>query len=232
MRGYLATTDFERSDSTAGALAVARELGVEVRIHNHAGGTYHPKLYLGAAGDEARAVIGSANLTAGLACNVEVGVALSGTRRDLPLARAWEIGEDLWSDARSEAWVARAADGAGEQIDAQLFAALTRARRQDPVFRTLGSKPRPNRVADMTPSEVFVETERSKAARTGPQPVPAWMLNLAWEYLRTRGELSNTVLLHQLRVHRSSAVCALLARVPGVIVAPGRSITLRWEGAP
>jgi hypothetical protein len=54
------------------------------------------------------------------------------------------------------------------------------------------------------------------------------MLNLAWEYLRTRGELANTTLLNQLRVHRSSAVCALLAKVPGVIVVPGRAITLQY----
>ncbi len=45
------------------------------------------------------------------------------------------------------------------------------------------------------------------------------MLNLAWEYLRTRGELRNTVLLNELRVHRSSAVCAMLARVPSVEIA-------------
>ena len=43
-----------------------------------------------------------------------------------------------------------------------------------------------------------------------------------------RGELTNTTLLNQLRVHRSSAVCAMLAKMPGVIVVPGRTITLRY----
>jgi hypothetical protein len=57
------------------------------------------------------------------------------------------------------------------------------------------------------------------------------MFNLAWDHLRTHGELSNTTLLDELRVHRSSAVCAILARVPGVRVRPGRVITLVWAGA-
>jgi hypothetical protein len=227
----LVTTAFDRSGTTAGALAVARGLGMEVRIHNHAGGTFHPKLYLGATGNEARAVIGSANLTAGLACNVEVGVALTGSRTDRSLARAWEVGETLWSDARSEVWDVRAADVGGEEIEPRLYAALVNEQRRNPIFVTLGPNPRPNRVVEITASEVLVATERSKRERTGPQSVPAWMLNLAWEFLRTRGALSNTVLLNQLRVHRSSAVCALLARVPGVAVRMGRGITLEFAAS-
>jgi hypothetical protein len=58
------------------------------------------------------------------------------------------------------------------------------------------------------------------------------MLNLAWDELRSRGTLSNRTLLEDLRVHRSSAVCAILARLPQVEVAPGRRIVLRWRGAP
>ncbi|MBK9518948.1 MAG: hypothetical protein IPO09_16680 [Anaeromyxobacter sp.] len=224
----LVTTALGRSATTAGALAVARGMGVEVRVHNHAGGTYHPKLYLGARGRDARAVIGSANLTAGLACNVEVGVALAGLRDNRPLARAWEIGEALWGDARSEPWVARAADAPGEEIEPQLYAALVREQRRDPVFVTLGASPRPNKVVALTSAEALIETERTGLRRTGPQSVPAWMLNLAWEYLRTRGELSNATLLNQLRVHRSSSVCAMLARVPGVERL--RTIMLRWKG--
>jgi PLD-like domain len=224
----LVTTAFDRGGTTADALTAAREYGVEVRVHNHAGGTYHPKLYLGAAGAKASAVIGSANLTAGLACNVEVGAALSGARTDPALARAWEIGETLWDDARSEPWEAMAADAPGEEISPELLAALSTARRLDPVFMTLGPNPRPNRLVEVTPSEVWVETERTARERTGPQPVPAWMLNLAWEYLRTRGELSNATFLNQLRVHRSSAVCAMLARIPGVRASTSRGIKLTW----
>lgn len=58
------------------------------------------------------------------------------------------------------------------------------------------------------------------------------MFNLAWDHLRTYRELSNRTLLEELRVHRSSAVCAIIARVPGVRVRPGRTITLEWAGTP
>jgi len=226
----LVTTVFDRSGATESALAVARNLGVDVRVHNHAGGTYHPKLYLGSSGPAASAVIGSANLTGGLACNVEVAVALSGARSDRPIGRAWEVGEALWDDARSESWEAKAADAGSEEIAPELLAALAKMKRVEPVVETLGPNPKPNRLVEVTPVEVLVETERTERDRTGPQAVPAWMLNLAWEYLRARGELSNSTLLKELRVHRSSAVCAMLARVPGVEVASTRPITLRWQG--
>jgi phosphatidylserine/phosphatidylglycerophosphate/cardiolipin synthase-like enzyme len=227
----LVTTVFDRGGTTGDALAVARGLGVDVRIHNHAGGTFHPKLYLGGAARESRAVIGSANLTAGLACNVEVAVALRGPRADGPLAKAWSWAEELWDDARSEAWVPLAAEAARETIEPELLAALSAAHRVDPVFPTIADG-KPNRIVEVTPSYVLVETEKSLRERAGPQPVDAWMLNLAWEYLRTRGELRNTVLLKELRVHRSSAVCAMLARIPGVEVASRSPIVLRWVGRP
>jgi hypothetical protein len=227
----LVTNVFDRGGNTDAALAVARSLGVDVRIHNHAGGTYHPKLYLGSAGASARAVVGSANLTAGLACNVEVGVELAGVRTDRPIGRAWEVGEALWADARSEAWEVKAAEAGGEEIAPALLAALLKLQRTSPVIETLGPNPRANRLAEVTPTEVLVETDRTRQQRTGPQAVPAWMLNLAWDYLTSRGEVTNTTLLNELRVHRSSFVCAALARLPGVEVASVRPITLRWRGA-
>jgi hypothetical protein len=223
----LVTTAFDRGGTTGDALRAAHGFGVKIRIHNHAGGTYHPKLYLGVDGARASAVIGSANLTAGLACNVEVGVTMTGARVEPALARAWEVGEALWADARSEPWEAMAADAPDEEIVPELLAELGKARQIDPVFMTLGPSPRPNRVVEVTPSEVWIESERTLRERTGPQPVSAWMLNLAWEFLKTRGELSNATLLNQLRVHRSSAVCALLARLPEVSVVPGNTIVLR-----
>ncbi len=225
----LVTTAFDRGGTTGDALGVARGFGADVRVHNHAGGTFHPKLYLGAGARESRAVIGSANLTAGLACNVEVAVALRGSPGEPALVKAWSWAEELWDHARSEAWVPLAAEGAREAIAPELLSALSAAQRQDPVFPTITDR-KPNRVVEVTPSYVLVETEKTIRERTGPQPVDAWMLNLAWEYLRTRGELRNTVLLNELRVHRSSAVCAMLARVPGVEVASRSPITLRWRG--
>jgi hypothetical protein len=94
---------------------------------------------------------------------------------------------------------------------------------------TLGPNPRPNRVIELTPVEVHVETERSRERVSGAEAIPAWMFNLAWERQRTHGMLSKSVLLNDLRVHRSSAVCGILARHPRVQRVPGREIVLRWR---
>jgi HKD family nuclease len=225
----LVTTAFDRGGTTGDALGVACGLGVDVRIHNHAGGTFHPKLYLGRSPRHSNAVIGSANLTAGLACNLEVAVALRGSPTEAALAKAWSWAEALWDHARSEAWSPQAAEAARETIAPELLAALSAAQRHDPVFLTIADR-KPNRVVELTPSYVLIETEKTVREKTGPQPVDAWMLNLAWDYLRTRGELQNTVLLNELRVQRSSAVCAMLARVPGVEVTSRSPITLSWRG--
>jgi hypothetical protein len=58
--------------------------------------------------------------------------------------------------------------------------------------------------------------------------VPAWMIQIAWEWLTTHGTLTNRHLLADdgLNVKRSSFVCALLARLPGVGVASARPIEL------
>ena len=45
------------------------------------------------------------------------------------------------------------------------------------------------------------------------------------------GVVTNRDLLDELRVYRSSFVCALLAELPGVTVASTRPITLIWSGA-
>lgn len=73
-------------------------------------------------------------------------------------------------------------------------------------------------------------TERSAARDTGPQLVPAWMIQAGWEHLRSYGSLTNAYLLSAkgLNVKRSSAVCAILARLPEVRVVSTRSIELAW----
>jgi hypothetical protein len=81
---------------------MASGLGLDIRILNPGSGrTFHPKLYLAVNGAGASAVIGSANLTGGLATNFEAGVALRGSLEDRPLARAWGWAEELWSLPRS-----------------------------------------------------------------------------------------------------------------------------------
>jgi hypothetical protein len=223
----LVTTTFQTTSPAA--LAMASGLGLDVRVLNPGSGrTFHPKLYLGAGGAGANAVIGSANLTGGLATNFEAAVSLRGSRDDAPLAKAWGWAEELWSDARAEPWTPIAAEGIEEPFEPALYAALAAEVRRNRVFQTLGPSPRANRVVELTPIEAHVETERSRS-RGGAEPIPAWMFNLAWDRLRTHGTLSNTELLNDLRVHRSSAVCAILARMPQVERAPGREIVLRWR---
>jgi HKD family nuclease len=224
----LVTTTFQTTSPSA--LSMASGLGLDVRVLNPGPGrTFHPKLYLGSGAAGASAVIGSANLTGGLATNLEAAVALRGSRKDLPVARAWASAEELWGDARVERWTPMVAEATEEPFDPGLYAALRAEVRRDPEFMTLGRSPRPNRVVELTPVEVHVETARSRERAGGAEPIPAWMFNLAWERLRTHGTLSNVVLLNDLRVHRSSAVCAILARLPGVERVAGKEIVLRWR---
>ncbi len=223
----LVTTTFQTT--TPSALSMAMGLGMDVRVLNPGTGrTFHPKLYLGNAGEDARAVIGSANLTGGLFANIEAAVALQGQRSDQPIARAWEWALDLWADPRVQPWSHKVVTPQDEAFDSELYRALKVQVRRDPVFRTLG-RDRPNRVVELTPIEVQIETERSRAKTGGAEPVPAWMFNLAWARLQTHGTLSNVELLNDLRVHRSTAVCAILARLPQVEVVPGKSVLLRWH---
>ncbi len=224
----LVTTTFQTTSSSA--LSMASGLGLDVRVLNPGSGrTFHPKLYLGSSAAGASAVIGSANLTGGLATNLEAAVALRGSRGDVPLARAWAWAEELWSDDRVESWTPQAAERVEEPFEPALYAAIAAEVRRDPVFLTLGRSPRPNRVVELTAVEVLVETERSRDRVRGAEPIPAWMFNLAWDRLRTHGSLTNSELLNDLRVHRSSAVCAMLARLPQVERASGREIVLRWR---
>jgi len=52
------------------------------------------------------------------------------------------------------------------------------------------------------------------------------MFNLAWERIRTHGTLTNDELLNDMRVYRSSAVCAILARLPAVSRGEGKKMVL------
>jgi hypothetical protein len=204
-----------------------------VRILNPGSGrTYHPKLYLGRSTRHIEAVIGSANLTGGLWTNVEAAVSLRGRDSDTPLRRAWEWAEAQWTDPRAYEWIPTQVEyvPSPETIESRLYGALEEEVRRDPVFMTLGRFPRPNRVTSLSPLGIEIQTERSRERHGGSELVPAWMLNLAWDRLRVLRKLSNRELLEDLRVHRSSAVCAILARLPGVVHEPGPRVVLRWVG--
>jgi hypothetical protein len=208
---------------------MAHGLGLDVRVLNPGSGkTFHPKLYLAEAGEGASAVIGSANLTGGLATNLEAAVALRGARSDQPIASAWNWAETLWQDPRVVPWQLVAAEAREEPFEPDLYRALRAEVRKNPVFLTL-SQGRPNRVVEIDPVEVHVVTGRSKGRNGGAEPIPAWMFNLAWDRLRSFGSLSNKELCDDMRVHRSAGGLAILARIPGVEAAPGRKAEIRWR---
>lgn len=216
------TTAFDPDGGSA--LAVAAECGVALRTLNPgSGATYHPKVYLGRDGPRIRAVVGSANLTGGLATNVEAAMFLQGTSEDEPLAALWRWAEEIWNDPRARDWQAAVADSPVHEL-LQLHDAIASEARRDPIFLTLGARPAKDRVTDVTRDGVYVETERSRHRGRSSEFIPGWMFNVAIDYLKTFGRLTNRDLLQHLRVHRSSAVCAILARLPGMRPLPGRAV--------
>ncbi len=117
-----------------------------------------------------------------------------------------------------------------DRLDPDLLRLLRQLASTTPVVTTISSR-RPNRISGVGPDGVWIETERSDEKGAGPQHVPAWMIQIAWDHLRREGELTNAYLLAAdgLNVKRSSAVCALLAGLPGVSVASSRPIRLRFS---
>jgi hypothetical protein len=212
----LVTTTFGQSSPEA--LQMAHRLGVSVSILNPGSGTYHAKMYLARRGTAAVAVIGSPNLTGGLVSNLEAAVLMRGDLADPPIRAAWDFAEELWADSRRRPWTPSLAPFAEEAFDPGLRRLLVEAQEaHSGMFLTL-DQARPNRVTEITPQGIYVETEASKAKGNPPQLIPAWMFTLAWEYLRSQGRLSNRYLLATdgLNVKRSSGVLAILSKLPGI----------------
>lgn len=221
----VATTAF--GTTTGPGLETAAAFGLSVRVLNASRGTFHPKLYVARHGDRIAAAIGSANLTGGLIANVEAVAVLAGERDAPALARLWELAESWWVHDDAVDWAPGRLPAAAEVLSPELLAAIRAAVATDPVISTLSSA-NPNRVHDVTPDGVWVETSRSRALGRPPQLVPAWMIQIAWEWLTAHGTLANRHLLDKdgLNVKRSSFVCALLARLPGVRVLSTRPVEL------
>ena len=225
-RGRLiATTAF--GTTTAPGLETASAFGLSVRVLNPSRGTFHPKLYVARHGDRIAAAIGSANLTGGLISNVEAVAVLSGERQAPALARLWELAESWWRHEDAIDWAPGRIAAAPEVLQPDLLAAIRAAVAADRVIGTLAGG-NPNWVQDVTPDGVWVETTRSRALGRSAQLVPAWMIQIAWEWLTAHGTLTNRHLLATdgLNVKRSSFVCALLATLPGVHVVRTRPIEL------
>ena len=223
----MVTSSFS-GETTATALASAAAMHIGVRVLNPSSGTFHPKLYLARKGTASVAVVGSANLTGGLVSNIEAAAVLKGALDDPAIADAWTLGERLWDHPANISWSAGRLSLPPEELGDELLAALRRAVPDGSVLGTL-AEGRPNLVTAVTPQGVYVVTASSKAKGLPAQLVPAWMLQLAWDYLRLHRALTNHYLLAAdgLNVKRSSAVCTLLARLPGVEVVSTRPIALR-----
>jgi HKD family nuclease len=74
--------------------------GVQVKVYHHPQVSFHAKLYL-FANDEERALVGSANLSAGaLTTNVETAVQLSAPNDSEAVSRAAQWFESLWNSDR------------------------------------------------------------------------------------------------------------------------------------
>ena len=220
----LATTAF--GTTTAEGLDLARRSGVDVRILNPAGASYHPKVYLGRHGDRTRAVVGSANLTGGLVCNIEAITAVEGRTAAGQLESLWTAAEGWWADPISQVLTELPATAVREVMPAALRARVEQLRlTTDTVFTISDGKP--NRITEVVADGVYVDTDRSAT----PQLVPAWMLTVAWEHLSAHGELTNRFLLADdgLNVKRSSFVCALLAALPEVEVVGRRPVRLLYR---
>ncbi len=218
----LTTFDFGTTD--ADALQRLTSLGAEVRIHR--GVTYHPKVYLshGAAGQQV--LIGSANLTGGaLIRNVEAGVLLSPPHADTiypqALAHLWAIWQRSGPLQPRPAPLLVAEPMPPEPAPEDGFADLWQAirslcARQEVVHTASGQ---PNRLLAWHPARgVLVGTTRSPAGEW----VPRWMFEVTVTWLDTHGQLRlNTSptsgvpdCTRYLRVHRSSAVFAILGALP------------------
>jgi hypothetical protein len=212
------------------ALAMARKLGTSIRVHNSSAGTYHPKIYIGRRGNDATAVIGSATLSGGLVSNVEAAVMLRGTIHDPPIRDAWDFAESLWSHERSVEWSPPiGAPIEEEAFDPELHALIAAAvARTEGMFSTV-SQGKPNQVTDLISTGLYVITEQSTSA----QFIPAWMFQVAWDYLLAHGQLTHKHLqaTDGLNVKRSAAVCAILAALPDVHVVPGSKPVMLVRGA-
>ena len=225
----LVTTTF--GTTKPAALDMARQLGADVRTLNPGSGTFHPKAFLTrTTSGSASAVVGSSNLTGGLIVNVEVATTLRGTLADQAIADAWAWAETTWEHPSTTPWEAGSGGGpTGHTFHPLLLAQLQRQVELNPLFLTLSHR-KPNRVVEVIPEGLYVETNDSRAKGNPPQLVPSWMFELAYETLRARGRVTQQEVLNELNIKRSAAVCAILARLEHVTaLKAGRQTTLLWK---
>jgi hypothetical protein len=174
--------------STQLAMAALATTGTRLRVANPGRGTFHPKIYVARKADTVRALVGSANLTGGLVTNVETAIAFEGHADEELLADTWGTALAYWSLQGAQPWQPVAAEGAEEVFEPSLHAMLSREVVRDPVFITL-ARAQAHRVVGIDRSGLWIETEASERKKLPPQHVPAWMFQLAWDYLAAHGSL-------------------------------------------
>jgi hypothetical protein len=112
-----------------------------------------------------------------------------------------------------------------DQIDPELLALIENHVAVGSEIGTV-SQGRTNRVESISPAGVEISTEKSDRG-DGPQLVPGWMFNVAWDELERTGRLRAADLRKAAK--RSSAVCAVIAALPVVSVVSERPIELRLQ---
>ena len=153
-----ADNDFQRLVASPGQGGRVRRACARAQSR---GGTYHPKMYLTASGATAQVLIGSANLTSGLVCNIEVGTVLTAARSDPPLVRAWDLGERLWVHPTAVDWKPGLATSAeSEPLASALSQSLAAALPVGSTVMTL-ARGRPNIIRAVAPEGVYIETVES-----------------------------------------------------------------------
>jgi integrase/HKD family nuclease len=219
----LTTFDFGTTDPAA--LDRLTDLGASVRIFR--GQTYHPKVYLGARGSQRQALLGSANLTGGgLLRNVEAGVMLTEAAA-VPIHQAAHSHlHTLWSQSAVYQYgtiltrkppVQYVASPTGSRF-AQVWQQLAIRCVSAPTVQTASGQP--NTLFRFEPDRgIRVGTRQSPTGKW----VEKWMVEVVviWLEAHTTLRLNTkkgsgiTDCTRDLRVHRSSAVFAMLGALPG-----------------
>ncbi len=219
----VATTALSPTAPAALTFATTR-LRAEVRVLNPGRGTFHSKIYLARKDDQAQALLGSANLTAGLdGRNLEAAVYFDGRlgKTGSAVDDAWSLAETLGDHPSQKAWEPAAETPATGLWDPALLAQVQAVAPQGETVQTLHGA-EPNRILRYTPDGVLVETRRSRerGARAAGELVPAEMFSAVWDYLGNAGSVTSKYAQSKdgLRVMRSSFVLALLSRLPQVRV--------------
>lgn len=232
-RGRVVTTPMARGGSTRTAIDALHEANLKVRIIEPTRGRFQARTAIARRGPTTRALIGSAELSAGLLTDIQTAVLLEGDADEPVLRDIWSTAAAQWSMDGTQPWEPRPVEAGDEVFPDPLYDALVRQVAREPVFLSLGHK-RPYRVTELRRNGLWIETDALLLRHLPSQFVPAWMLTLAWDVLRVQGSLTRSYLRDNdgLNLTRASEILAFLARLPAVRVASTRPVTLTMPPDP